>query len=73
MQSRRAILEDHGIDLANPKRPSMVTMLAIRSDMQNVNKRTERKLVPVLSAEQMREFKIIQDEFRKEMRNRFQQ
>jgi len=72
---RQAILNEYGIDLENidpDNRPGRRTLLKMRRDMNKVNKRTEKQLASVLTADQMAEWGALQEERREKMRDRLQ-
>ena len=74
-EQRLAVLEKHGIDLENRdanERPGFRTMRKLRKDMDKVRKETEKQLEDVLTADQMKEWKAIEEERRARMREQLE-
>lgn len=72
-QATRTILDKHGIDPQSGKRPSLTVLLALRSDMNESRKVLEERLAAILNPDQMKEFRQISDERRKQIRDRLSQ
>ena len=71
---RLAVLEKHGIDLENQganERPGFRTMRKLGKDMDKVRKDTEEQLQAVLTADQMKVWKEMEEERRARMREQF--
>ena len=70
-EQRLAVLEKHGIDLENRdanERPGFRTIRKLRKDMDKVRKETEQQLEEVLTADQMKVWKELEEERRAQMR-----
>lgn len=70
-ESRLSILRENGVDIEAGDRPSMFTMMGMRSDMSALNARTRENLSAILSTEQMDTYDTIVSERRAEMRASF--
>ncbi len=70
-ESRLALLRENGVDIEAGEKPSMFTMMGMRSDMTALNERTRENLSTILSAEQMDTYDTIARERRAEMRASF--
>ena len=76
MEKQMAVLEKHGIDLGGegaarrgrPSRQRLRELRALGGDLEAVRKETRRELKDVLSKEQFKEFRKIQEEGREAMR-----
>ncbi len=70
-ESRLALLRENGVDVEAGEKPSMFTMMGMRSDMSALSERTRENLSGILSAEQMNTYDTIVSERRAEMRASF--
>lgn len=66
------VLEDHGIDLTVPRdqreRPGFRKIRAIAKDLKAVREETAEEMAEILTDEQMKEYREIQEERRAELR-----
>jgi hypothetical protein len=71
---QQKILSSYGMDPQSrqnsTRKPGMRQMMAMRNEMQDVRENTMRELDPILSDEQLEEFKQIQEERQAAMRER---
>ena len=67
LATRMALLEEAGI--GSGQRPNRRALRKLRGSMQDLQKRTEPKIAEILSADQLKEFRIIQEERRGRMRD----
>ena len=72
-QATRTILDKHGIDPQSGDRPSLPVLFALRRDMNQSRKVLEERLAAILNPEQMKEFRKITEERRKQIRDRLGQ
>ena len=72
-QATRAILDKHGIDPQSGTRPSLSVLFALRRDMKQSRKVLEERLAAILNPDQMKQFRQISDERRKQIRDRLGQ
>eukprot|EP00435_Cladocopium_sp_Y103_P077354 s1_g1093.t1 len=70
-ESRLALLRENGVDIEAGEKPSMFTMMGMRSDMNALSERTRENLSGILSAEQIDTYDTIVSERRAEMRASF--
>ncbi len=70
-ESRLDLLRANGVDIEAGEKPSMFTMMGMRSDMRALNEQTRDKLSAILSDEQMDTYDTIASERRAEMRASF--
>lgn len=86
MEKQMAVLEKHGIDLRGPRdggaqgsrqrgaaRQNLRQLRELGDDLDVVRKETRKQLKDILSKEQFKEFKKIQEEGREEMRRRIRE
>ena len=74
-EAQQAILQRYGIDLDDPssnKRLGFRDARKLKSDMSKVRSDTVKQLEQILSDEQLKEFKKIQEERRQEIKQRIQ-
>ena len=72
-EAQAAVLEDMGIDLddrGRGPRVSLRDLRRLRSELQAIRENTREQLAEVLTAEQMEEFRQIQEEGRAELNER---
>ena len=72
-EKRMAVMKKHGISLESnlsKKKIGFRQLREIKKDMDKINKEIEKKLIKVLSNDQLVEYKKIQEENRIEMRAR---
>lgn len=67
-ESRLALLRENGVDLEDGDKPSMFTMMSMRSDMMAINEQTRGELSAILSDDQMDTYDTIASERRAQMR-----
>jgi len=68
---RQAILRKHGIKKG--QRPGLRKLIAVRSELKAVRKRTQTQLGQIFSPAQMKEYLKLSEEFRAELRKRYSQ
>ena len=72
-EKRQAVMKKHGISRESnlsKKKIGFRQLREIKKDMDKINKEIEKKLIKVLSSDQLVEYKKIQEENRIEMRAR---
>lgn len=67
-ESRMALLRENGVDLEAGDKPSMFSMMGMRSDMMAINEQTRGELSTILSDDQMDAYDTIASERRAQMR-----
>ena len=75
-EKRMAVMKKHGISLESnlsKKKIGFRQLREIKKDMDKINKEIEKKLIKVLSNDQLVEYKKIQEENRIEMRARLKE
>lgn len=70
-ESRLALLRANGVDIEAGEKPSMFTMMGLRSEMSTLNEQTRDELSAILSDDQMNTYEEIASERRAEMRASF--
>lgn len=76
MEKRLAVMNKHGISQdsrSSGKQMGFRELRAVKRDMDKINKQAEKQLAEVLSKEQLKEYKKIQDEQRGAMRAQLQE
>ena len=72
LEAQLAVFEKHDVELGSRERAGLRKLLAIRKETNAVNARTLRLLSNILNEEQLAEYKTIQDEQRRKVRDRLQ-
>ncbi|MCE7999689.1 MAG: hypothetical protein HEP70_12580 [Rhodobiaceae bacterium] len=67
-ETRLSLLRENGVDLEAGDKPSMFTMMGMRSDMMAINEQTRGELSTILSDDQMDTYDTIASERRAQMR-----
>ena len=67
VEQRLAVLKEYNFEPGN--RPSFMDLISIRSKMSNITTEVHRKLVPILSNQQMQKFDDISEQMRQKMRS----
>jgi hypothetical protein len=67
-ENRLTLLRENGVDIEAGEKPSMFTMMGMRSDMMSLNERTRSDLSAILSPDQMVVYDAFADERRGQMR-----
>ncbi len=67
VDQRMAVLKEHSFKPGN--RPSFMDLMSIRSKISDVATDVHRKLVPILSQQQMENFEDISEQMRQKMRS----
>ena len=76
MEKRLAVMKKHGISQdsrSSGKQMGFRQLRAVKRDMDKINNQAEKQLAGVLSKEQFKEYKRIQDEQRGSMRAQLQE
>lgn len=68
MEQTRSLMQKYGIQRGSRPNLSRRQMLSLRNDMTAARQSTDRQVSDILSRDQMREWRKIQDEMREEMR-----
>ena len=75
VKTQLAIMQEHGMESggwSQGRRPGFRTLRQLRRDTAEVRQATIQRLAPILSSEQLKQYEAIQDEQRREMRERRQ-
>lgn len=67
VEQRMAVLKEYNFQPGN--RPSFMDLISIRSKMSSITAEVHRKLVPILSDQQMQKFDDISERMRQKMRS----
>jgi hypothetical protein len=67
VDQRMAVLKEYNFKPGN--RPSFMDLISIRSKMSDITTEVHRKLVPILSQQQMEKFDDISEQLRQKMRS----
>jgi uncharacterized protein YycO len=67
VDQRMAVLKEYNFKPGN--RPSFMNLISIRSKMSDITTEVHRKLVPILSQQQMEKFDDISEQMRQKMRS----
>ena len=73
VRTQMEILEKHGIEFGAPqqgRRAGFRTLRRLRRDTNRANRETIERLTPILSGEQLKRYEAMQDEQRRQMRER---